>query len=68
MKEFALVSSSSGFTVMYYRDWMECPIGCVLFTSDDLDSLRDEVDRRNCDIWGEGYWSSDEVFEVYKSL
>lgn len=51
MKEFALVLSSSGFTVMHYRDWMECPIGCVLLTSDDLDSLRDEADWRNEDIY-----------------
>ena len=50
MKEFALVVSDR-FVVMSYGDWIECPIGCVVSSSDDLEELRQEADWRNEEIY-----------------
>jgi hypothetical protein len=48
MKEiYALVHTTSGFTVTLYADWMEYPIGCVMQTSDDVRELLDEAVWRN---------------------
>jgi len=52
---YALVFTSSGFTVMGYEDWKECPIGCVMSISDNLEDLRAEADSRNDETYA-GYY------------
>jgi hypothetical protein len=47
MKEYALVSVQNRFVVMLYATWMECPNGCVMQTSDDIQELLNEADWRN---------------------
>lgn len=47
---YALVQTNSGFVVMYYSDWAECPNGCVVQTSDFREQLEDEADWRNLEL------------------
>lgn len=68
-KEFALVVSDSGFVVMSYGDWVENPIGCVLYSSDNLEELRQEANWRNDEIdFMEEYGQYSHFDGSYKSL